>query len=214
MNKKSFDQLALEYKTKLKFKFNEKLNNQSLESKVSTMDLVIEELAEIKAQLLEMSLNHEQISGLTFLKSLKYDPMPGISNFSIFSKGDKFDVCSDAIAYNMHSPIKTNQGYLVRWSGPEQIFGMLVRIDRSTDLLISIPILSKATPETNIDLVEIDGNSAEIKKEARRISFILPKRTKNSLGDITNLSFKCSPLASTGEVSVGVCVKYIEIGEV
>ena len=107
----------------------------------------------------------------------------------------------------MHSPIKTNKGYLVRWSGPEQIFGMLVRIDRSTDLLISIPILSKATPETNIDLVEIDGNTAEIKKDARRISFILPKRTKNSLGDITNLSFKCSPLASTGEVSVGVCVE-------
>ena len=54
---------------------------------MNTIDLVIEELAEIKAQLLEMSLNHEQISGLTFLKSLKYDPMPGISNFSIFSKG-------------------------------------------------------------------------------------------------------------------------------
>ncbi len=72
----------------------------------------------------------------------------------------------------------------MEWSRTD--FGMLVRDDRSTDLLILMPILSKATPETNIDLVEIDGNTAEIKKRCKARKLILP-RTKNSLGDITNL---------------------------
>ena len=206
----SLQHLIEDFKKKLNSKFHETSDDESID-RGDSLELILEELAEIKAQLHEVSLKHEQISGLEFLKSIKYDPLPGISNFPIFSANQKFDVCSDVLVYNMHAPIKTKKGVLVRWSGPEQIFGMMVRLDRTSDLFASIPILGKGTPANNINLIEIDGNLAEIKIEEERIGFIVPKKTLNSLGGITNLCLRASTSTKIGDIKVGVCMKYVEL---
>lgn len=210
----SFKHLIEDFKKKLDSKFYEASDNGNVRDGVENLELILQELAEIKAQIHEITLKHEQISGLEFLNSIKYDPSPGISNFPIFSANQKFDVCSDVLVFNMHSPIKTNKGGVVRWSGPEQIFGMMVRLDRTVDLSASIPILGKGTPDNNINLIEIDGNLAETKIDAKRVSFIVPKKTLNSLGGITNLCFKTSTSTQIGDVKVGVCIKYVELTKI
>ena len=210
----SFKHLIEDFKKKLDAKFYKTSDDEIPGIGGANLELILEELAEIKAQILEISLKHEQISGLEFLNSIKYDPSPGISNFPIFSANKKFDVCSDVLVYNMHTPIKTKKNVLVRWSGPEQIFGMMVRLDRSVDLYASIQIIAKGTPDININLIEIDGNLAEVKTDAERISFIVPKKTLNSLGGITNLCFKTSKSSQIGDVKVGVCMKYVELTKI
>ena len=210
----SFKHLIEDFKKKLDAKFYKTSDDGIVGNGGVNLELILEELAEIKAQILEISLKHEQISGIEFLNSIKYDPSPGISNFPIFSANQKFDVCSDVLVYNMHSPIKTKNNVLVRWSGPEQIFGMMVRLDRSIDLSATIQILGKGTPDNSIDLIEIDGNLAEITTDADRISFIIPKKTLNSLGGITNLCFKTSKSTQIGDVKIGVCMKYVELTKI
>ena len=65
--------------------------------------------------------------------------------------------------------------------------------------------------DDTIDLIEIDGNPVQIMQEPKRINFSLAKRSNNSLGDLTNFTFRVGPTASTGETSVGVCLKYLEL---
>lgn len=203
--------LISSFRNEMRERIEKKINNTELETKYSQLDALVDELAEIKAELFKTSIEYQQITGIELLKSIKYSSFPGISDFPVFSAGSKFDVCSEVVAFNMHSPIKTKQNRLVRWSGPEIIFGFLVRIDRSEDLLVSIPILSKAGSKTKIDMIEIDGNPVQISYEGRSTKFNIAKRENNSLGDITNFTFRAAPTASTGETSVGVCLKYVEL---
>ncbi|MDA9190882.1 hypothetical protein N9P07_05540 [Alphaproteobacteria bacterium] len=173
------------------------------------IDFIINELADVKSQLLKTKLDLNQVEGINLLKSIKYDPRPGIENFKIFDKNESIDICSEALSFNLRPPLKAAAGKMVRWSGPGNIFGFIARINREKNLNIKIPILKKGSSKVMVDLIEIDGVTANHKEENNIISFAMPKRTKNILGDITTLTLKTNTVALVGKDELGLCLKYI-----
>ena len=211
MENSLIQELSENIKLNMKQKIMKELTKANGSADTSSLELIIEELALLKAQLLSIELDFKQIESINLLKSIKYSPEPGISNFNIFEKGEKFDVCSEVYAFNLRPPLKSRNGITVRWSGPSNIFGFLARINRDKDINVTIPILKKGSDDVVINLVEIDGIAVHLNDKKSKITFEMPKRTKNILGDITTFTLKTNQTTKINEDYLGVCLKYIEL---
>ena len=138
-----------------------------------TNDFVASELAQLRAQMLDLDLRVSQIVSHSRTSAL-LSAASTIAMPRVYGPGESIGMGDSIATYGFYMPENPESGPF-RWSGPITNCGFIAHIDRSSSIIVSIPILFSITPEVKVVSVHVDGVSlAFTVDDPKSLRFQLP----------------------------------------
>jgi hypothetical protein len=120
-----------------------------------TNDFVVSELAQLRAQMLDLDLRISQIV-CDSRKSALLSAATSIAMPKIYGSSETIRMGDPIATYGFYMLEDTKKGHF-RWSGPITNCGLIAHIDRASSISATVPILSLVTPEVTVVDVHVDG---------------------------------------------------------
>jgi hypothetical protein len=121
-----------------------------------TNDFVVNELAQLRAQMLDLDLRVSQIVSDS-RKSALLSAATTIAMPKVYQASESISMGDPIATYGFYMLEDTKHGSF-RWSGPITNCGFIAHIDRANSISATIPILSFGSPAITVVDVHIDGH--------------------------------------------------------
>jgi hypothetical protein len=188
----------------------------------ATNDFIAKELAQLKAQLLDVDLRLSQIaptaSIATLATSASFLPMP-----NVYAKNDIISIADPIATYGFQRVETLPDGSSFSWSGPTTSSGLIAHIDRTSALKASIYILGRIVPDIIITRAYVDGNPVSHVADEQWLHLDLPAISpgKEPLFTPTLLSFSVNKVirpidldeSSLDSRALGIAISKINLTE-